>query len=201
MVVQTPPDRLLNVLTYVLIVRIQSTYMKEASYSYRVAETNNWGGGKPSVSWNMLQCNSGTFCCRDHKSTENCCGNSTALIHTRVGKLQIPTGATATVFATATVTSSSQSSNGSVQASCPKDNTVVVGGAVGGALGAALLASLVAVAVLYRRRADGYKKSVRKELSESSVDIKDYYGSSVSICQNCTKPAELSAKAPVHELQ
>lgn len=108
---------------------------------------------------------SGAFCCRPVSDSRNCCGNETAQVTIEVGALVLPTRTTTTTVgagATETKTVSNDGATSTVtatvtaaptgSASCPKDNTAVVGGAVGGALGAALLASAVTIALLLRRR-------------------------------------------------
>lgn len=136
-------------------------------------QTTNFNGGSKVKSWNVLQCNRGVFCCREASDTENCCSNSSALVTSDIGTLLVAATATTTASA-ATGTTTTTSAAGNVQdgdgatstqtlpssssapssKACPKDNTVVVGGAVGGVLGAALLASLGTLAFVVKRRKD-----------------------------------------------
>lgn len=102
------------------------------------------------VSWNVLQCEVGRYCCREAGDNNNCCRNSSAVISANIGTLLL-----ATAQSTATsVSSAGTSSNGSVApAACPADKTALVGGAVGGALGVTLLGSCGAFAfIIWRKR-------------------------------------------------
>lgn len=178
--------------------------------------TTNWGGGSAVASWNVLQCEKGTFCCREASDTANCCSNSTAIISTDIGTLLLSTptvtstvGTAAAATVTLTVTpeaSAGQSSNGTtIVPACPADRTAVVGGAVGGALGAALLASLAALAFMSRRQrrsepshpmANAYPRHGPGFLEQYSKPVQNLDGSFVP-------PQELSAagNAPRHELR
>ncbi|ROW10975.1 hypothetical protein VMCG_00877 [Cytospora schulzeri] len=134
-------------------------------------ETTQWGGGSKTWAWNVLQCQPGVYCCRPAPEHDtNCCSNTTALITTNIGMLLVSATATemsTTGAATVTVTSSisagtTQDANDTAAAAesdCPKDNSVVIGGAVGGSLGLALLASLGALGFMIKRRKDGVPSS------------------------------------------
>lgn len=113
------------------------------------------------LTWNVLQCNPGEYCCRASTDSTNCCSNTTAILTTTLGTLLVSTTATSTSMTgavTVTVTSSTTAGitgGGNYTdpaADCPKDNSAVIGGAVGGALGVALLASLGALGFLVKRR-------------------------------------------------
>lgn len=141
--------------------------------------SNDWNGGSKVASWNVLQCNTGEYCCREAGSTTNCCSNSTAITTTDIGSLLVATTtATTTTIGTAGTTvatagtsasttgtstsgtaitaaaTSSSSAEASNSTTCPTNQTAVVGGAVGGALGAALLSSLGTLAWVMKKRKD-----------------------------------------------
>ncbi|SPN96534.1 uncharacterized protein DNG_00060 [Cephalotrichum gorgonifer] len=56
--------------------------------------TNDWNGGEKATTWNVLQCNPGTFCCRKHTDTNNCCGDKSKVITVDIGVMRISTAAT-----------------------------------------------------------------------------------------------------------
>lgn len=204
-----------TVLTYVLTVCTHSLRFLCPSFSQLNAlATTNFGGGSAVASWNVLQCETGTFCCREASDTTNCCNNSTAIISTDIGTLLLPTqtatstvGTAAAATVTVTVTpaaSTGQSSNATTAGTtCPADKTAVVGGAVGGALGAALLASLAALAFIIRRRRSDTSHLMAKTSTQHSPGFLEQHSKPVRYFDGSfVPPQELSTAghAPRHEL-
>lgn len=162
--------------------------------------TNDWNGGSPIASYNILQCNpGGVYCCRAYNDSNNCCGDTAAVATFDIGTLllsaqttSVAAGSTATITTTVSVTpSSAQSSSAQQLSDCPKDKTAVVGGAVGGVLGAALLASLGVIAALFKRRP---KEQHEPQFTPESPK---YMGIPVA----SDPPQELNAAREVHEIQ
>lgn len=108
-------------------------------------------------SFNVLQCNPGTFCCRAAYDTTNCCDNNATTIQTsHIGTLELP-GATA-------VNTTFNASQTAAAATCPSDHTAAVGGALGGILAAVVIGSAIALILLLRQR-----KSLQQELSKTNT--------------------------------
>lgn len=101
--------------------------------------------------WNVLQCNpGGSFCSRSLDDCSNCCDNSTTLGTFDIGKPKL-TSTTVTVTESATYSAQLWPTGEQAQVECPKDNTIIVGGAVGGGLGAALIASIIVIVIMWKR--------------------------------------------------
>lgn len=168
------------------------------------------------ASWNVLQCEVGTYCCREASDTTNCCSNSTAIVSTNIGTLLLPTqtatstvgtapAATVTITKTPNASAGGESSNGTVAAAtCPADKTAVVGGAVGGALGAALIASLGALVFMLRRRRSETSSPVKAMSTTHSPGFLEYYSKPVQNHDGSyLPPQELSTtpNGPLQELR
>jgi hypothetical protein len=105
-------------------------------------------------SFNVLQCNPGTFCCRAGYDKKNCCNDTDALVQTsHIGTLLLPSGAEVNT----TYIPSSNSPN-TVKATC---STAAVGGALGAILAAVLIGAAVALFFLLNKR-----KAMEKSLAE-----------------------------------
>ncbi|CAH0020683.1 unnamed protein product, partial [Clonostachys rhizophaga] len=109
---------------------------------------------QPFTAYNVLPCALGRqFFCRAFGDNNNCCGD---IVTVAIGS--VVTAASATLASTAMTTggaisgtisttkpttiSWANSTDANTLDTCPKDNSVVIGGAVGGALGAILVGSL-----------------------------------------------------------
>jgi hypothetical protein len=107
-------------------------------------------------SFNVLQCNPGTFCCRAAYDKKNCCNNTNAIIQTsHIGTLLLPSGAEVNT----TYSPPSNSSPKTAKATC---STAAVGGALGAVLAAVLIGAAVALFFLLNKR-----KAIKKSLAEA----------------------------------
>jgi uncharacterized protein HemX len=106
-------------------------------------------------SFNVLQCNPGTFCCRAGYDKKNCCNDTNAIVQTsHIGTLLLPSGAEVNT----TYTPPSNSSPSTTKATC---STAAVGGALGAILAAVLIGAAVALFFLLNKR-----KAMEKSLAE-----------------------------------
>lgn len=107
-------------------------------------------------SFNVLQCNPGTFCCRASYDKTNCCNNTDTLIQTsHIGTLLLPSGAEVNT----TYSPPSAPSSKTAKATCP---TAAVGGALGAVLAAVLIGTAAALFFLLKQR-----KAMKKSLAEA----------------------------------
>jgi hypothetical protein len=106
-------------------------------------------------SFNVLQCNPGTFCCRASYDKTNCCNDTSAIIETsHIGTLLLPSGAEVNT----TYSPPSNSSSNTAKATC---STAAVGGALSAVLGAVLIGAAVALFFSLNKR-----KAIQKSLAE-----------------------------------
>jgi hypothetical protein len=109
----------------------------------------------PQYSYNVLQCNPGTFCCRAGSDKKTCCNNTNALIQTsHIGTLLLPSGAEVNT----TYSPPSNSPSNTAKATC---STAAVGGALGGILAAVLIGTAIALFFLLKQR-----KTMKRSLAE-----------------------------------
>ena len=107
-------------------------------------------------SFNVLQCNPGTFCCRASSDKTNCCNDTNALIQTsHIGTLLLPSGAEVNT----TYSPQSDSSSNTAKTTC---STAAVGGALGAVLAAVLIGTAVALFFLLKQRT-----AMKKSLTEA----------------------------------
>jgi hypothetical protein len=110
-------------------------------------------------SFNVLQCNPGTFCCRASYDKKNCCNDTNAIIQTsHIGTLLLPSGAEVNT----TYSPPSSPSSKTAKAAC---STAAVGGALGAVLAAVLIGAAVALFFLLSKRKAIKSRSWRHRVS------------------------------------